>query len=85
VLTHRCNPYLNNRIAQDHRGSKHRYSPMRGVGSTKAAGRFCRACDEQRQPFRLRTALCQCVPPLAEQRRAYGAWFQALMGELMAA
>ncbi len=29
-VTHRCNPYLNNRIEQDHRGIKQRYYPMRG-------------------------------------------------------
>ncbi len=29
-VTHRCNPYLNNRIEQDQRGIKQRYYPMRG-------------------------------------------------------
>ncbi len=29
-VTHRCNPYLNNRIEQDHRGVKQRYYPLRG-------------------------------------------------------
>jgi transposase-like protein len=40
-VTHRCNPYLNNRIEQDHRGIKQRYYPMRGFGNTDAAARFC--------------------------------------------
>jgi putative transposase len=84
-VSHRCNPYLNNRIEQDHRGIKQRYYPMRGFGCVDAASRFCRAFDEQRQYFRLRTTMRERVPPLAEQRRAYCARFQALMGEVMAA
>ncbi|MDP9312923.1 MAG: hypothetical protein M3R24_18885, partial [Chloroflexota bacterium] len=66
-------------------GAKQRSYPMRGFGNFDAASRFCRAFDEQRQYFRLRTTMCQRVPPLAEQRREYCARFQALMGELMAA
>jgi putative transposase len=27
-VLHRCNPYLNNRLEQDHRGIKQRYYPM---------------------------------------------------------
>jgi putative transposase len=30
-VIHRCNPYLNNRLEQDHRGIKQRYYPMRGL------------------------------------------------------
>ena len=56
-VMHRCNPYLNNRIEQDHRGVKQRYSPMRGFGNFDAASRFCRAFDEQRHYFRLRTTM----------------------------
>ncbi len=84
-VTHRCNPYLNNRIEQDHRGVKQRYYPMRGFGNFDAASRCCRAFDEQRQYFRMRTTMRQRVPPLAEQRREYCAGWKALMGELMAA
>ena len=84
-VTHRCNPYLNNRIEQDHRGIKQRYYPMRGFGNFDAAARFCRAFDEQRHYFRMRPAMCERVPPLADQRREYYARFQALMGEVMAA
>jgi len=84
-VVHRCNPYLNNRIEQDHRGVKQRYYPMRGFESFEAAARFCRAFDEQRQYFRLRTRMCEPLPPLPEQRREYCARWTALMGELTAA
>jgi transposase-like protein len=84
-VQHRCNPYLNNRIEQDHRGVKQRYYPMRGFGNVAAASRFCRAFDEQRQYFRLRTTMRERVPPLAEQRRLYCARWMALKRELLAA
>ncbi len=84
-VTHRCNQYLNNRIEQDHRGIKQRYYPMRGFCTVDSAARFCRAFDEQRQYFRLRSRMCQPLPPLAEQRREYCARFQALIVEVMAA
>src|ERR671932_2100139 len=84
-VVHRTNPYLNNRLEQDHRGIKQRYYLMRGFGNFDATSRFCRAFDEQRQYFRLRPGMGQPLPPLAEQRREYGARFQALMRELMAA
>ncbi len=83
-IVHRMSPYLNNRLEQDHRGIKQRYSPMRGFGNREAASRFCRGFDEQRQYFRLRTAMGQPVPLLAEQRREYCARFQTLMIELTA-
>ena len=82
---HRCNPYLNNRLEQDHRGIKQRYYPMRGFGSFDSASRFCRAFDEQRQYYRLGPGMRQALAPLAEQRQEHCARFQALMGELMAA
>ena len=84
-VIHRCNPYLNNRIEQDHRGIKQRYYPLRGFGNSASAARFCRAFDEQRQYFRMRTSMRQALPPLAEQRREYCARWTALMSELMAA
>ena len=84
-VTHRCNPYLNNRIEQDHRGIKQRYYPMRGFGSFDAASRFCRAFDEQRHYFRMRTTMGGRVPPLAEQRREYCVRQAELMHTLMAA
>ncbi len=84
-VSHRCSPYLNNCIEQDHRGIKQRYYPMRGFKNAKAAARFCRAFDEQRQYFRLRTRMRQPLPSLPEQRQEYCARFQALMTELRAA
>jgi len=33
MVVHRTNPYLNNRIEQDHRTIKQRYYPMRALGS----------------------------------------------------
>ena len=84
-VTHRCNPYLNNRIEQDHRGIKQRYYPMRGFGTFQSAARFCRAFDEQRQYFRLRTMMRERIPPLAEQRRVFCVRWTTLIGELMIA
>src|SRR5688572_10512681 len=76
---------INNRIEQDHRGIKQRYYPMRGFGTSASAARFCRAFDEQRHYFRMRTSMRQPLPPLAEQRREYCARTKALMSELMVA
>jgi transposase-like protein len=45
-VIHRCNPYHNNRIEQDHRGIKQRYYSMRCFGNVESAARFCRAFDE---------------------------------------
>jgi len=84
-VLHRCNPYLNNRIEQDHRGVKQRYYPMRGFGNFDAAARFCRAFDEQRQYFRLRTTMRERVPPLGDQRREFRVRWMELMSNLMAA
>jgi hypothetical protein len=52
-VKHRTNRYLNNWIEQDHREIKQRYGPMRGFGSFKSAGRFCRAFDELRSFYRV--------------------------------
>ena len=71
--------------AADGSGSQHRYYPMHGFGNFAAASRFCRAFNEQRQYFRLRTTMRERVPPLAEQRREHCARWTALMSELMAA
>src|SRR6478736_10175229 len=69
-VMHRCNPYLNNRIEQDHRGVKQRYYPMRGFGNFEATSRFCRAFDEQRQYFRYRSKSKETIP-LSEQRQMF--------------
>jgi transposase-like protein len=36
-VAHHCNPYLNNRIEQDHRGIKQRYYPRHSFGNFDAA------------------------------------------------
>jgi putative transposase len=69
-VLHRRNQYLNNHLEQDHRGIKQRYYPMRGFGSFLAASRFCRACDEVRQFFRIRTTMKQPVS-LRQQREMF--------------
>src|SRR3954451_1257466 len=84
-VVHRCNPYLNNRIEQDHRGIKQRYYPLRGFGNVDAAKRFCRAFDEQRQDFRMRRGMRERAPSLSDQRQEFFARWQTLMGELQAA
>ncbi|GHO63353.1 hypothetical protein KSC_022450 [Ktedonobacter sp. SOSP1-52] len=83
-VLHRCNPYLNNRLEQDHRGIKQRYSPMRGFGSFASALRFCRAFDETRQFFRFRTTMKQHVS-LADQRRLFCHQLDALKAMVLTA
>ena len=69
-VEHRCSQYLNNRLEQDHRGIKQRYSPMRGFGSLASASRFCRAFEALRDHLRPQGAMGEEVP-LAEQRRRF--------------
>jgi putative transposase len=76
-VLHRTNHYLNNRLEQDHRGIKQRYSPMRGFGSVTSAARFCRAFDEVRQFFRVRTTMKQQVS-LVQQRELFRQRLDAL-------
>ena len=76
-VIHRCNPYLNNRLEQDHRGIKQRYYPMRGFGSFTSASRFCRAFDEVHQFFRYRPTMNQHIA-LADQRRLFCQRLEAL-------
>jgi len=66
-VIHRTNPYLNNRIEQDHSAIKQRYYPMRGFGSVAGAARFCAAYEEVRYFFRVPTTNSQ--PPSLDQRR----------------
>jgi hypothetical protein len=81
---HRCSRYMNNRIEQDHRGIKGRYSPIRGFGSFDSAARFCLAHDEVRNYFRHRTRLNEAVP-LRVQRDQFCTRLAALRGTLQAA
>ncbi len=83
-MWHRTSRYLNNRIEQDHRGIKQRYYPMRGFGTVTAAGRFCRAHEEQRQYFRARRRPHQRVS-LTAQRHLFQDRWTAVLSELAAA
>ena len=76
-VQHRTSRYLNNRLEQDHRGIKQRYYPLRGFGNFEAAARFCRAFDEQRNFFRVRTKPNGKVS-LAAQRLLFRQRFAAL-------
>ena len=83
-VTHRCNPYLNNRIEQDHRGVKQRYYPMRGFGAFASAARFCTGYEEQRQYFRAAIRSGEHVS-LAERRQLFRERWATVMAELAAA
>jgi transposase-like protein len=83
-VLHRTNRYLNNRLEQDHRGIKQRYYPMRGFGSVASAARFCRAFDEVRQFFRIRTTMKQHVF-LAHQREVFRHQLEALKAMVLVA
>ena len=82
-VVHRRSRYLTNRLAQDQRGSKQRYSPLRGVGSCAAAARFGTAHDELRDYLRPRRTMGETVP-LAHQRQLFRDRWSALM-QLIAA
>jgi len=83
-VTHRCSPYLNNRLEQDHRGIKQRYYAMRGFGNVDAAARFCRAFDEQRQYFRAQSRSDERIS-LAERRQRFQERWTEIMAEMAAA
>ncbi|GHP00409.1 hypothetical protein KSF_104560 [Reticulibacter mediterranei] len=83
-VIHRCNPYLNNRMEQDHRCIKQRYYPMRGFGNFTSASRFCRAFEEVRQFFRFRTTMQQYIS-LADRRRLFRQRLDALKAMALAA
>jgi putative transposase len=83
-VIHRCNRYLNNRLEQDHRGIKQRYNPMRGFGSVVSASRFCRAFEEVRQFFRVRTTMKPKVS-LVQQREAFSHRLNALKAMVLVA
>ncbi len=83
-VLHRWNHSVNNRLEQDHRGIKQRYYPMRGFGSFPSASRFCRAFDEVRQFFRIRTTMKQPVS-LQQQREMFRQRLVALQALVQAA
>ncbi len=69
-VRHRTSRYMNNRMEQDHYGSKQRYDPRHGFGSFEAAARFCSAHDELRAYPCARTRMNETVP-LADQRQLF--------------
>jgi putative transposase len=73
-VTHRCNRYRNNRLEQDHRGIKQCSYPMRGFGNAASAAGSCRAFDEVRQFFRVRTTMKQQVSWPSNARCSATAW-----------
>jgi putative transposase len=79
-----CNPYLNNRLEQDHRGIKQRDYPMRGFGSLASAARFCRAFDELRNYLRPPQRMGETVL-LAQHRQVFRERLAALQALMMAA
>jgi putative transposase len=81
---HRTSRYKNNRLAQDHRGVKQRYYPMRGFGSFAAATCFCTGFEEQRQYFHARACSGERVS-LAERRCRFQERWAAVTTELAAA
>jgi putative transposase len=83
-VLHRCNPYLNSRLEQDHRGIKQRYYPMLGFGKVASAARFCQAFEEVRQWFRSRQRMTQAVS-LADKRRLFVERFAGLQAMMLAA
>ena len=83
-VIHRCNHSLNNRIEQDHRGIKQRYYAMRGFGTFPSASRFCRAFDEVRQFFRVRSIMKQKIS-LVQQREMFRQRLEALKALVLVA
>ena len=83
-VLHRCSPYLNSRLEQDHRGIKQRYYPMQGFGSLESATRFCHAFEEIRYWFRPRQRMTQAVS-LADKRHLFVKRFAALQAMMLAA
>ncbi len=84
AVRHRTSRYKNNRIAQDHRGVKQRYSPMRGCGSFASAARCCVGFAAQRRYFRAATRSGERVS-LAARRRLFRERWTTIMAELAAA
>jgi putative transposase len=83
-VLHRCNPYLNSRLEQDHRGIKQRYYPMQGFGNRESAARFCYTFEEVRYWFRPRQRMKQAVS-LAAKRQLFVERFAALNAMIMTA
>jgi putative transposase len=67
AVRHWTSRYLNNRLEQDHRGLKGRYSSTLGFKCPRAAARFYRGHDELRIFLRVRPHLNQHVPALSRR------------------
>ena len=83
-VLHRTNRSLNKRLEQDHRGIKQRYSPMRGFARVASASHFCRAFDDVRQFFRVRTTMKQ-RGSLAQQREVFHQRLETLSAMVLVA
>jgi putative transposase len=83
-VLHRCSPYLNSRLEQDHRGIKQRYYPMQGFGKVESATQFCQAFEEVRQWFRSRQRMQQAVS-LADKRHLFVERFAELQAMMLVA
>lgn len=83
-VAHRTNAYLNNRLEQDHRSIKQRYSPMRGFGNFPSAARFCCAFDELHNYLRFRQRMGERVS-LTQQRQVFRERLVALQTLLISA
>ena len=69
TVRHRTNAYLNNRLEQDHRGSKAGSDVCGGFKSHEAAARFCREHGELRDLLRPRRRHNQIVPASLRRSR----------------
>ncbi len=83
-VRHRTSRDKNKRIAQDHRGSKHRSYPLRGFGAFASAARFRTGYEEQRRYFHAQARSDECVALAGRRRRFQGRW-AAIMAALVAA
>lgn len=82
-VQHRTSRDNNTRIAQDHRSSKQRYSPMRGCGTFDSAARCCPAFEEQRHYSRVVVRSDEAVA-LANRRGLFQDRWAAVMAEFAA-
>ena len=69
-VVHRDNKYMNNRMEQNHRGTKSRTGPMKGFKDSWCAMIFCHTFEEIRQFFYMPNKTT------AERRRLFAPKFQ---------
>jgi putative transposase len=68
-VKHRTNQCLNNRIEQDHLGSRDNTDRTRGFKSHESASRFCRCFDELRNHLQARSRRSRNLPTNACRHR----------------